>query len=129
MKQNFKSKSEQLQQALLRLNEIIQIPPGPHRAEIDASIQRFEFCIELFWKSLQEKLLADHGISVESPKKTFAQAYINEMITNEELWIAMIDDRNLTVHTYNQEFADQMYHRIQKYTPFLNQQYASCFKK
>ena len=128
MNQNSKKKSEQLQQALQRLNEIIQIPPGPHRAEIDASIQRFEFCIELFWKSLQEKLLTDHGISVESPKKAFAQAYINELITNEEIWIAMINDRNLTVHTYNLELADEMYYRIQKYAPFLTQQYATCFK-
>ena len=40
----------------------------------------------------------------------------------------MINDRNLTVHTYNLELADEMYYRIQKYAPFLTQQYATCFK-
>ncbi len=76
MNQKTSIKSTQLKKALDRLNEIIKIPVGPHRAEIDASIQRFKFCIELFWKSLQEKLLNDHGISIQSPKKAFEQAYI-----------------------------------------------------
>lgn len=127
MNQKTKIKSEQLKNALDRLNEIINIPIGPHRAEIDASIQRFEFCIELFWKSLQEKLYKDHGISIQSPKKAFEQAYINGLITDESIWIDMINDRNATVHTYDEEFANAMYERIKAYTPFLTKQYALCF--
>ncbi|WP_281179271.1 nucleotidyltransferase substrate binding protein [Vulcanibacillus modesticaldus] len=34
------------------------------------------------------------------------------MIVNGEIWIDMINDRNLTSHTYNEETAKLIYERI-----------------
>ncbi len=41
----------QLEQALERLEEMVNLPVHEHRAEIDSTIHRFEFTIELFWKA------------------------------------------------------------------------------
>ncbi len=40
----------------------------------------------------------------------------------------MINDRNATVHTYDEECANAIYERIKEYAPFLTTQYALCFK-
>jgi nucleotidyltransferase substrate binding protein (TIGR01987 family) len=126
MNQETKSIFNQLNQALSRLEEIIHEPISANRVEIDATIHRFEFVIELFWKALKKKLYVDHGIEVASPKQVMQHAYANKLITNESIWLDMLEDRNLTSHTYKQDLADKVYNDIKKYTPFLRQEFQHC---
>ena len=43
-------------------------------------------------------------------------------IHDESGWVEMIDDRNLTVHTYNEEFARELAGRIRdRYLPLLRE--------
>jgi nucleotidyltransferase substrate binding protein (TIGR01987 family) len=72
--------------------------------------------------------LYDYGIDVQSPKTVLQQAYVNQLILDEKMWLDMLKDRNLTSHTYNQELALEIYHRIQKYGPFLEQEFVRVFK-
>ena len=74
-------------------------------------------------ESNEKKLFYDHGIEVNSPKSVLSNAYTNQIIINEKMWLDMLNDRNLTSHTYNQELALEIYHRIQQYGPFLNQEF------
>lgn len=73
--------------------------------EKEGLIKRFEFTLELAWKTLKDKMQED-GIVIDriSPKYVIKQAYQSKYIDNAEVWIAMINDRNLMTHTYN--FAD-----------------------
>ena len=67
--------------------------------EIDGTIKRFELCYELSWKLIKE-LLANLGIICKNPRNCFKQAVINDLISDEEVWLNMIDDRNERVHLY-----------------------------
>ncbi|MBN8726454.1 MAG: nucleotidyltransferase substrate binding protein [Xanthomonadales bacterium] len=58
---------EEFQRTVDRLQEALALAGG-NPLGVDASIQRFEFCVELAWKSLRDVLLRDHGIDVASPK-------------------------------------------------------------
>ena len=116
----------QLEQALQRLEEIANKPVGSDRCEIDATIHRFEFTIELFWKALKKKLVDDHGIEVHSPKSVLQQAYLNKLINNEEMWLKMLIDRSLTSHCYKQALADQVYENIKTYIPFLKTEFKNA---
>lgn len=102
---------DQLGKSLDRLHEMLQRPLDTDRANIDASIQRFEFCIELFWKALK-RLLSDLGQEATYPKEILREAYQGNLINDEQAWLAMLTDRNLTSHTYNEELADQIYEKI-----------------
>ena len=63
-------------------------------------IQAFEFCFELSWKTMK-RILDKQGIDVNSPKSTFREAAKNGMINDPQIWFAFIEQRNLTVHTYD----------------------------
>lgn len=118
----------QLGSALERLEEAAKKPVSVDRCEIDATIHRFEFTIELFWKALKKKLTDDHGFEVYGPKPVLQQAYANKLIDNEEIWLKMLIDRNLTSHCYKQALADQVYNNIKTYVPFLKHEFEKCSK-
>ncbi|HUX78300.1 MAG TPA: HI0074 family nucleotidyltransferase substrate-binding subunit [Alphaproteobacteria bacterium] len=121
--QNF----EDLGRALERLNEILQKPLDEHRYIIDATIQRFEFCIELFWKNLKNFVQMEER-EVLSPRHAVSQAYQMKWIDNEKLWIDMLRDRNVLSHDYNEGKADGVYARIKTYYPEMQAVYEKLRK-
>jgi nucleotidyltransferase substrate binding protein (TIGR01987 family) len=77
----------------------------------DAAIQRFEYTYELSWK-LIKSVLEIKGTMLKHPNDIFSAAFTSEWIQNPETWDAMIDDRNITSHTYKARSADEIYKAI-----------------
>jgi len=44
----------------------------------------------------------------------FKEAFAAGLIFDGDVWIDMIDDRNLTAHTYNEERAKEIYNKIRE---------------
>lgn len=118
---------EQLGKALHALSISIKKPADPDRTHIDATIQRFEFTIELYWKTLK-KILATRGEIADYPKDILKASYKGHLIDDESIWLHMINDRNLTSHTYNEKLADEIYLRITNYYPILQSSYEKLNK-
>jgi nucleotidyltransferase substrate binding protein (TIGR01987 family) len=76
-------------------------------------IQAFEFTFEQCWKALQKRAGAE-GVEIGSPKKAFSFALQNSLIDSkqESIWLKMIEDRNLTSHTYREDVAKEILLRI-----------------
>ena len=118
-----------LEKALTALEVMIKKPKDLDRANIDASIQRFEFSIELFWKLLK-KIIFSQGRETIYPKDILKEAYAGHLINNEDLWIQMLNDRNRTSHTYNEKLADEIYENVRTiYYPLMKKTYDELFKK
>lgn len=83
----------------------------------DATIQRYEFSFELLWKALKLYLKEHDGIECSSPKSCFREARVALKLTEKdvELCLEMTDDRNLSVHTYSEKMAKQLYEKTKKY--------------
>lgn len=85
----------------------------------DSVIQRFEFCVDTFWKFFREYLEWKTKIVIKpvSPRPVFREAAAAGFINVEELKLFMeiIEDRNLTSHTYNEELAEEISQRIAKH--------------
>ena len=83
----------------------------------DSAIQRFEFTVEIFWKLLKNIAKENEGIICNSPKSCirefFASGYIKE--SNAKLLMEMIDDRNMTSHTYHEEVAEIIFSKLKNY--------------
>lgn len=78
----------------------------------DAAIQRFEFTYELAWK-LITAFLEYQGIpGANSPRSAFKEAFAINLIHDGGIWINMLEDRNLTAHTYDERKAIEIYNRI-----------------
>ena len=99
-----------LENVLTRLNESLKFDLSQPLV-VDACIQRFEFCIELTWKTLK-KCLAIEGIEANTPRECIQQAYSIHWINDESAWLSMLKDRNLTSHTYKEDLALEIYHRL-----------------
>lgn len=114
---------EALGDALNRLEEALNIPPDKHGIVIDATIQRFEFTFELFWKTTM-KFLYREGIEVKTPRATLQTAYQLKWINNEKQWLTMLNDRNETSHIYDEAMAKRIYKNIKAYFPILKEAYS-----
>ena len=99
-----------LENVLTRLNESLQFDLSQPLV-VDACIQRFEFCIELTWKTLK-RCLAIEGIEANTPRECIQQAYSIHWINDESAWLSMLKDRNLTSRTYKEDLALEIYHRL-----------------
>lgn len=100
----------QLSKAVNRLSESLALP----KTDIvrDSAIQRFEFCLDLSWKTLKTYLEENKGIIVKSPKETFRIAYQQGLVEYDTKWLSLVDLRNETVHTYNEAFAEEVYNQL-----------------
>ena len=88
----------------------------------DGVIQRFEFCTELAWKSTREYLLAQGYVDINSPKSVMKQAYADNLIDDDQAWLALLYARNLTSHIYDENTANNIFDDIKnKYLTLLKQ--------
>lgn len=120
---------ENLKRALSRLEEAINTPVTEQNSLlIDGTIQRFEFCIELFWKMLRRALL-DSGIESGTPREAVQKAYQAKWLNDEQLWIQMLQDRNRTSHVYEEEIAQEIFARVPQYYEIMSQAIADIERK
>lgn len=97
---------------LVQLQSFLQKPIQDDRDRAGV-IQGFEFTFEQAWKSIQ-KLAGKQGVNIASPKQAFTFAMQNGWINkaDEALWLKMIEDQNLTTHTYKEDLAKEVLSRI-----------------
>ena len=90
-----------------------------YRSLRDSMIQRFEFCVDLFWKYLkivlEEELKKE--IELNSPRSVIRDACNAKLITEKdaEIFLKMIEDRNMSSHIYKEEIADQISNQVGNY--------------
>jgi len=67
-----------------------------------ALVQGYELVIELAWKVMKNYLEND-GFDVQNGKQAIRQAFQNEIISQGEVWLMALENRNLTSHVYDAE--------------------------
>ncbi|WP_035119617.1 HI0074 family nucleotidyltransferase substrate-binding subunit [Cohnella panacarvi] len=107
---------ELARRALSSFEEVMRIE-NPSLIERDAAIQRFEFTFEAVWKAAKEVLYEREGIDSGSPKSVIRSCRETGILDTEQTAAAlqMADDRNLSVHTYNEKLAAEIYSRLHAY--------------
>ena len=74
-------------------------------------IQFFEMTFELAWKLMKDYLIFQ-GYEVKSPREAIKKSFAIDLISDGGRWLEALTDRNLTVHTYDEAQADEIYVRI-----------------
>ncbi len=114
---------ERLRIARKALDTLLELPlvQAPSKIVRDAAIQRFEYSFEALWKAAQMYLRQAEGLEPGSPKGVIRACMQVGVLTEQEtrLAIAMVDDRNLTVHTYNEVLAEQIFARLERYAGLM----------
>lgn len=106
----YKQRFENFEKSYLLLKESLKIKE-PSIVEKAGVIQFFETTFELSWKLMKdyEEYL---GYEIKSPREAIKRAFNIEFISNGSLWLEALVDRNLTVHTYDENIANEVYTKI-----------------
>ncbi len=116
----WKQRFENFEKAYRLLERTLEIP-NPSEAERAGLIQFFEMAFELSWKLMRD-YLQEQGFTINSPKQAIKQAFQSNLIRDGHIWIDALNDRNLTVHTYEESNAVEIEGRIRNdYFPLLRQ--------
>lgn len=57
---------------------------------------------------------------LNSPRIVFQQSFLNGLIEEENAWLDMIDQRNLTVHTYTEAMAAKVATHLAEHYVLMN---------
>jgi nucleotidyltransferase substrate binding protein (TIGR01987 family) len=109
MKNELKYSFNKLEVAANRLEEGIK--DAKDQLDQDGVIQRFEFTFELLWKTLK-LFLSREGILTNSLKQVLQETFKYGLIENEDLFLDMLEDRNLASHTYSLEVSNEIFIQI-----------------
>ena len=116
-------KIENYHHAMAQLEEAVAVYSRDRGDSLyrDGLIQRFEFTVELAWKSLNE-YLEDQGtvLSITSPRAVLKDAYAAGVIMDADVWDEIIRSRNVTSHVYDEKTAIEVADRVcNTYLPVL----------
>lgn len=109
---SLRDRLEEYEKCLRKFEEVLNLPKDEFIR--DSAIKRFELCFELGWKTLKD-FLNEEGIFCRSPRSCLKEAFSMGLIEDGDEWLSILEDRNLSVHTYNEELAEQIYKRLKNH--------------
>lgn len=107
--------------ALAQLETFFQ-PPALNDREQQGLIKAFEYTFELAWNTLRDLLRSQGNATLLGSRDTLREAFRLGLIEDGERWMQMIQDRNLTSHTYNKPTAEAIVANI-------SDGYMRCFQQ
>ena len=101
--------------ALKHLSSAMQLAEQRPLSELEQQgvIQNFEICYELTWKVMQDYLKDQGGYEGGGSKDVLRLALNRELISDGQIWMDMVKERNKTSQTYSSEILGNLMDKIQ----------------
>ena len=99
----WKQRFQNFDRAFVLLRDALENGPDAlNQLEKEGVIQRFEFSFELAWKTLKDFMEQDGFVfATITPRQVLKDAFAAKILADGQVWIDMLDHRNLLSHTYN----------------------------
>ena len=103
----WKQRFENFQRALKQLSLAMDLKAQRPLSDLEQQglIQGFEFTHELAWNVLKDYLEMEGIQGLVGSRSTAREAFKRGLVMDGEVWMDMIEKRNLSSHTYNQTVA------------------------
>ncbi len=75
-------------------------------------IQRFEYTHELAWNVMKDYAFFQGNSTIGGSRDATREAYKLQLIESADVWMDMIQSRNKTSHTYNENTANEIFGKI-----------------
>jgi nucleotidyltransferase substrate binding protein (TIGR01987 family) len=105
----WKQRFQNLEKAFLQLKEAVRMQQ-PTDLEKSGIIHIYEFTFELAWKTVKD-YLEENLVAVKFPRDVIKEGFKHELLDGE-IWLDMLEKRNLMSHTYDEEIAERAYQLI-----------------
>ena len=110
---NFRSALEQLKDGVKAFND-----RELNLLEKQGLIQAFEFTHELAWNVLKDYAEYQGNFNIKGSRDAIREGFRYSLINNGDLWMQMIETRNLTSHICDKQTAEEIVDTIvHKYFP------------
>ncbi|ABQ25339.1 nucleotidyltransferase substrate binding protein [Geotalea uraniireducens] len=102
------------QKALLQLNKAVELSRQRPLSQLEqlGLIQAFKFTHELAWNVMKDYFEYQGNTSITGSRDATREAFRRNLIADGEGWMEMIQSRNMTSHTYNQDVADEIAEKV-----------------
>lgn len=125
----WKQRFQNFTKSMNYLENALQIP-HPDIVQKAGIIQFFEMSFELAWNLIKDYLEEQGFVEIKSPRGALKKAFEINILENGHDWMDLLQDRNLTAHTYDEQKATDMEQLIQtKYFPLLKSMHNSFIQK
>lgn len=105
--QNFNKAFSKFESAIVVLQK-----NGLSELEREGLVQRFKYTHELAWNVMKDFFELEGNTTIMGSRSATREAFKKELIVDGENWMDMINSRNLTTHTYNEEVVDEITNKI-----------------
>lgn len=109
---NFTKSLERFESVVNREKEFKTVGFGD--VYLDLVVKRFEFTYEMSWKALK-RYLEFLGLEANNPRMTYKEGFAQGIIQDEEIWLDMIEKRNLSSHIYDEFEIKEVLERKDEY--------------
>ena len=110
----WKQRFANYKKALLTVQDAVALfrQRGLSKLEKQGLIQGFEFTFELAWNVMKD-FLENEGITgIIGSKGAIRQSFNRGLISDGQVWMDMIEGRNLSAHSYSEETAEKLVGKI-----------------
>lgn len=104
---NYRKAYKQLEEAVALSNTRIL-----SKLEKQGLIQSFEYTHELAWQVMKDFFLYQGNPEIRGSRDATREAFRNDLLEDGEIWMDMINSRNRSSHTYNEEVAYEIARKI-----------------
>jgi len=106
----WKQRFDNFQRALRQLTLAMELKAQRPLSELEQQglIQGFEFTHELAWNVLKDYLEMEGIQGLVGARSTAREAFKRSLVRDGEVWMDMIEKRNLSSHTYNLAVANTL---------------------
>ena len=104
----WKQRFDNFERALYQLTRAIELKAERPLSDLEQQglIQGFEFTHELAWNLLKDYLEMEGILGLVGSRSTVREAFKRGLVRDGDVWMDMIDKRNLSSHTYNMSVAN-----------------------
>ena len=118
----WKQRFDNYNKALRQLSSAVELMRQRDLSELEKQglIQSFEYTYELGWNMLKDYLGWQGIDGIVGSRDAIRESFKRGLVADGSVWMAMLQDRNRTTHTYNEKTA-------QSIITHIDEQYFSAF--
>lgn len=104
----WRQRFENFKAAFFKFSQAVENSDNLDELSKEGLIQRFEYTFELAWKTIKD-YLESKGEIVKFPREVLKKAFQTEIINDGELWLQMLEKRNLMSHIYDEHVFNEIF--------------------
>ena len=122
---------DNFKRAFVLLREAIELRGDKELSQLEKEgiIQRFEYTMELAWKTMKDYLESQNVVLERlTPRAVIKDAFEAKLITDGQAWLDALDARNKMSHTYDVNEFEKVIQRIESdYLAVIESLYQTLF--